>query len=327
MPYRNPRGWAPFVPFKPQQGTVIRNPPGSGKGYWVGASSVTVDEGLGRFHMVYRVRRPRGVQPDRGAEIRIAHSHDGITFDDIWSATKDQIDSASLERGALVRRPGVGWSLYVSYVNPSDGRWEIGLVEAKQPDKFDLTTIRPVLTPADIGGEGVKDPFVFSIAGLEHMLVSYASDRSVDSREELHGGQDVFNTGLIQSATGLATSVDGVHWRWEGRLLGPNHGAWDGYCARIGSIWYRRPVWLAMYDGAATVKENYEERCGLAYSFDLRSFQRVTRVAPLFPADQAPGAIRYFDVVASSDATYFYYEMGLPDGSHDLRVYREAAFV
>jgi hypothetical protein len=83
-------------------------------------------------------------------------------------------------------------------------------------------------------------------------------------------------------------------------------------------------VWLALYDGSADVKENYEERCGLAYSHDLRIFHRVTLDGPLFKLQQASGAIRYFDVLDLPDARFFYYEMARPDGSHELRVYREA---
>jgi hypothetical protein len=81
-------------------------------------------------------------------------------------------------------------------------------------------------------------------------------------------------------------------------------------------------MWLALYDGSADVSENYEERCGLAYSFDLRTFHRVTRDRPLFQPLESPGALRYFDVLALPDVTYFYYEMARPDGAHDLRVYR-----
>ena len=60
----------------------------------------------------------------------------------------------------------------------------------------------------------------------------------------------------------------------------------------------------------------------MAHSFDLRTFYRVTRTGPLFPTPEGTGALRYFDVLALPHATYFYYEMARPDGSHDLRVYR-----
>ena len=322
MPQTDPRHWAPLLSFEPTAGTIVREPPGEGPGYWAGAPGVTCDRQLQRFYLVYRLRRPRGVEPDRGAEIRLATSHDGIVYEDIWSGTKDQLGTTSIERCALVHLPEDGWRLYVSYVDPADGRWRIGLVEADSPDGFDLATTRPILSAADISAEGVKDPFVFQIAGLYHMVLSYATVNTAASPDKLHGNYDAFNTGLIQSATGLATSTDGLNWRWERELLLPNKGAWDGYASRIGTLWHSPGVWLAFYDGSADVSENYEERCGLAYSFDLQTFHRVTRAAPLFTPAQAPGAIRYFDVLALPDVTYFYYEMARPDGSHELRVYR-----
>ena len=97
----DPRHWSPGLSFDPDKGSVVREPPGEGVGYWVGAPSVTFCPKLKRFYMVYRLRRPRGVHPDRGAEIRIAYSRDGVTFEDIWSGTKDLLDSTSIERCAL----------------------------------------------------------------------------------------------------------------------------------------------------------------------------------------------------------------------------------
>jgi hypothetical protein len=285
---------------------------------------VTYDAEQGDFYLVYRLRRPRGVHPDRGAEVRIARSRDGLAFDDIWSATKDQLHTTSIERCALARGRDGRWRLYVSYVDPADQRWRIDVTEADRPDAFDLTAVRSVLTAADIAAEGVKDPFVFRVAGLDHMIVSYATaDRSATA-QELHGTADAYNTGLIRSATGLATSADGRHWHWEGALLSPSPGGWDSYCARIGCLWYEPPVWLALYDGSADVRENYEERCGLAYSCDLHRFERVTRAGPLLVPPHGTGALRYFDVLALPHARFLYFEMARPDGSHDLRGLRLA---
>ncbi|MFH1922521.1 MAG: hypothetical protein ABIP48_21885 [Planctomycetota bacterium] len=324
MSENDPRHWAQWSSFDPAKGTVVREPPGEGPGYWAGAPGVTFHNKLEQFYMVYRLRRPRGVEPDRGAEIRIAHSRDGVTFEDVWSGTKDQLDTTSIERCSLVHLLDGRWRLYPSYVDPADGRWMIGMVEADAPDAFDLSQTRPILSAADVGAEGVKDPFVFYMAGLYHMVVSHAIPAAKATPEELHGTHDAYNTGLILSASGLATSPDGVSWQWEGEVLTPNPGAWDAYASRISTLWYHAPVWHALYDGSTDVSENYEERCGLAYSFDLRTFHRVTRSGPLFPSPKPAAALRYFDVVALPDVTCFYYEMARPDGSHELRVYRAA---
>src|SRR5262249_9095303 len=142
--------------------------------------------------------------------------------------------------------------------------------------------------------------------------------------DELHGTADVYDTGLVRAATGLATSDDGLHWEWEGPILSPRAHGWDRYTSRISCLWYEAPAWLALYDGAADASENHEERCGLAYGFDLRHFRRATPVAPLLPAPQDQAALRYCDVLVLRDAKLFYYEMARPDGSHELRVYHMA---
>jgi hypothetical protein len=317
----NGRDWGVVTRFDPERGVVVRPPPGEGRGYWAGAPGAMFDKEAGLFYLVYRLRRPRGVAPDRGAEVRIARSADGVRFDDIWSGTKDALGSQSIERCALVRGQTGQWVLYVSFVDPGDGRWRIDRVEAGGPDRFDLRSAQAVLTASQIGLEGVKDPFVFRVGGLDHMLMSVALAGGPASARELHGSSDAYNTGLIRSATALATSSDGLRWQFEGVVFEPPAHGWDRYCTRIGTIWHQPPVWLALYDGSADVSENYEERCGLAYSFDLRQFHRATPFAPWL-ATPSGRSVRYVDVLALPDAHYFYYEMAQPDGSHDLRVFR-----
>lgn len=320
----DPHHWSRFVAFDAAQGVVIRSPEASGAGYWVGAPTVFFDEHDQQFYLVYRLRRPRGVEPDRGAEVYIARGRDGIGFETIWKATKDQLGTTSIERCALARGGDGRWRLYVSYVDPADGRWRIDLVEADRPEALDLRTAQPVLTAAEIGAEGIKDPFLFRVAGLWHMIASYATAEGTRDAAALHGTQDCYNTGLIRSRSGLATSHDGLSWQWEGEIFGPSRSGWDSYCARIGCVWREDGLWLALYDGSRDASQNYEEQCGLAYSHDLRRFHRVSRGGPLLAPPQGRGGLRYFDVLTMPGVTYFYYEMALADGSHDLRVLRHA---
>ena len=323
MPCQDPRHWAKTTRFDPNEAIVIRQPPGEGPGFWAGAPSVMFDEETQTFLLVYRLRRPRGVHPDRGAEIRVARSSDGIEFDDIWSGQKNSLGTTSIERCALIRMPQGHWGLFISFVDPVDGRWRIDIVEADAIVDFDLSNSKRVLTAGALGVEGVKDPFLFQIAGLYHMVVSFATGEAECSVESMHGTHDAYNTGLIKSRTGLATSDDGRVWKWEGEIFGPSELGWDKYCARIGTLWCQDGVWLALYDGSADVSENYEERCGLAYAFDLRSFHRITRRAPLMQQPHASGALRYVDVLHFSEKTYVYFEAARADGSHDLRVLRK----
>lgn len=272
------------------------------------------------FYLSYRLRRQKGDHPDRGAETRIACSSNGVEFEDIWSGHKATLDSTSIERCALIRMPAGHWGLFISYVDPADRRWRIDLVENDDPAGFDLTERTGVLTAKDIGAEGVKDPFVCQIAGLYHMVVSYATGNPGASGEEMHRTNDAYDTGLIKSRTGLATSDDGTNWTWDGEILGPSATGWDCYCSRISTLWQEDGVWLALYDGSASADENYEERCGLAFSLDLRQFHRVTRRGPLMHQPNASGSLRYFDVVELPEATFYYYETARADGSHELRV-------
>ncbi len=309
-----------FKLFDPNEGTVVRQPPGEGAGYWVGAPGAMYDEDSQTFYLTYRLRRPRGVLPDRGAETRIAQSSDGVEFEDIWSGHKETLDSTSIERNALTQLPNGDWALYISYVDPADKRWRIDLVISDNPAKFDLDGRRPLLTAADIDAEGVKDPFVFHKEGRLHMIASYATAGN-SSADELHGTFDAYNTGLIKSRTGLATSSDGTTWEWEGEILGPSESGWDCYCARIGTAWQENGNWVALYDGSADVSENYEERVGLAIGPDLFNLKSVSPEGPIMVQPNASGALRYFDVVQVGGKRYIYYETARADGSHDLRVW------
>jgi hypothetical protein len=63
------------------------------------------------------------------------------------------------------------------------------------------------------------------------------------------------------------------------------------------------------------INKNDEERCGLAFSTDLRRFHRITRRGPLFDRPHAHGSapLRYFDVLARPEDVFLDYEMARPD--------------
>ncbi|MDP6445528.1 MAG: hypothetical protein QGG36_18920 [Pirellulaceae bacterium] len=310
----------PLASFDPAKGHVVRKPPGEGVGYWVGAPGAFVDADGDALYLVYRLRRPRGEPLDRGAEIQIARSADGKSFETIWTATKDQLNSSSIERCALRKLADRRWLLYISYVDPADGRWRVDLVEAEEPTGFDLATARPIFTAADLDVDGVKDPYVIAADGRYWMLLSYADAIDESDDQRLHATHDAYNTGLIRSATGLATSDDGLQWRWEGEILGPGPPGWDQYCRRIGCLLPLEQGWLALYDGSASVEENYEERLGLAYSPDGFAYRVLSLDEPAANPPHGPAALRYFDGVEFQGEVRLFYEMATADGSHELRV-------
>jgi hypothetical protein len=300
---------------------VIREPVGAGQGYWAGAPGVfhAVDERA--FYLTYRIRRPRGVAPDRGGEARIARSTDLQHFDDIWTVNKDAYGSASIERSALRRgRDGI-WRYFTSFVDPADGRWCVAVLKHADPARFDPASARKVLTAGSLDLQGVKDPWIFEDGGINYMLLSVAVP-TPRTRDESHATLDIFNTGDCVSATGLARSGDLDEWEWLGVVFAPSAGAWDAYCRRINSVVAGQNALIAFYDGSASHLENYEERTGLAISHDGRSWQTASPSAAVLTSPHATGSLRYLDAVVTDRAAWAFYECAREDGAHDLRLAR-----
>jgi len=337
------------------QGTVIREPVGNEKGYWVGCPGAYYDEPERAWYLTYRIRRPRGVAPDRGGEVRIARSSDLKQWDDVLRITKDQYGSASIERSALHRGRDGLWRYFTSYVDPADGRWCTALMKASKVEQLDPARREVIFTAAPLGLEGVKDPWILEVDGVFHLFLSIALPTARTSAAS-HGTLDIFNTGECVSATGLATSRDLDKWEWQGVVLKPDATGWDKYCRRINSI---IPVaadvrrlqsnaeggtrsaefeqslltsaatggtrWLAFYDGSASEAENYEERCALAVSSNLRDWRSVSPDGPFVTSPFATGSARYFDAKFANGQWHLFYEFARQDGAHDMRFIKLAA--
>jgi hypothetical protein len=257
----------------------------------------------------YRVRSPER----RGFETRIAVSDDGLSFEDVWRATKDELEAESIERCAIATTND-GVRLYLSYVARADRRWRIASVAARDATRLDVRSRTEILTAQMTATVGVKDPVVVRVGRGWWMFVSAAvADGDSDA---LHDRGDAFATGGVRSATGLAVSDDGMEWEWRGIVLWPAAGAWDAYAARITSVWRQAGLYRAFYDGAAQVRENYEERTGLLESADGLSWRRVTASGPLF----ARGSLRYVSRLERNARNFFYFEAARDGGAHDLRV-------
>jgi len=175
----------------PTAGTVIRDPPGGGAGYWAGAPGAFYDAPEATCYLCYRLRRPRGVDPDRGFETRIATSADGVHFDDVLTLTKNQFDSPSIEKCALIRDDAGRWHYFVGYVDGQTGRWRIDRLEADSIDELDPAARSVVFTAGGLGLEGVKDPWVHRLADRYVMLFSAAQAVEVQHRLLHRRRQDV----------------------------------------------------------------------------------------------------------------------------------------
>ncbi|OLE77067.1 MAG: hypothetical protein AUG02_02770 [Chloroflexi bacterium 13_1_20CM_2_70_9] len=253
-------------PVDPARGTLLVAPPGAGFGRWAGAPGAYADGDV--VYLVYRLRWPR---PVRGAELVVARG-DGTAFVPIWRATRDDFASPSIERCAIAREND-RWRLYVSYVDGRSGRWRIDLLEADAPDRFDPATRTATFTAENADAVAVKDPWLRRVAGRWLMFVSYGT--VPDDLRGIHAGEDALSTGLTRSETGLAESADGLRWTWRGRVLAAGKG-WDRFTARLATaVSDSEGGWLGLYDGSASLEENYEERCGLARSPDLRRWERL----------------------------------------------------
>lgn len=306
--------------FDPVEGQIIKEPYGQEEGYWVGAPYVYYDKALNKFFLYFRVRKPR---PVRGGEVRIAQSDDGVNFQDILVITKEQLGSDSIERSAFLRCLDEVFRLYISYVDPQSKKWRVDMVEADHPHNFDVSTRQKVFVPEDLGLEGIKDPYVKIIGHKYYMFLSFAeavAHQTPELQEKMHGTGDIYNTDTTTLPSGVATSIDGIHWQWEGKVLDVSDDGWDRYQARISSILYAPPVFIGFYDGSASAAENYEERCGIAISWDLKNFESVTPKGPAVTSPFHSGSVRYLDVLDMGSEIWYYYEYTREDKAHDLRL-------
>jgi hypothetical protein len=299
-------------------GHIIREPAGSEAGYWVGAPGVYYASDEAAWYLTYRIRRPRGVEPDRGGEARIARSTDRVNWQDLWSVTKDQFRSASIERCAVRKGPHGQWRYFVSYVDPADGRWCVSLLQAARIEELDPGKAKPLFKAAALELEGIKDPWIFEAEGTFYMLLSVALPVPKTNTQS-HSSLDIFNTGDCLSATGLATSHDLEHWDWQGLIFAPGAWGWDAYCRRINSIVAHNGLFFAFYDGSVSHRENYEEKTGLAVSSDLRTWRSATPNGPWVTSPHASTSLRYLDAQVHGDKLSMFYEFARPDGAHDLR--------
>lgn len=306
------------------QGRIVREPAGSGSGYWVGCPGAYYDAGDRVWYLTYRIRRPRGVAPDRGGEVRIARSTDLVRWDDVVSITKDRYDSASIERSCLHRGADGQWRYLTSYVHPSDGRWCTAVLKAPTVEQLDPARREVIFTGPPLGLEGVKDPWVMEVDGVYHLFLSVATP-TPKTGDGSHASLDIFNTGECKSATGLAVSRDLDRWEWQGVVLAPGAAGWDCYCRRLNSVVPLAaagapPRYLAFFDGSASHLENYEEKCALAVSGDLRRWESRSPAGPALVSPHATTSLRYVDAKTDGRAWYLFYEFARADGSHDLRV-------
>jgi hypothetical protein len=274
--------------------------PGDGPGFWVGGSSAIEVDGV--IYIAYRTRQP--IELGRGQGVIIAKSSDGIHFEELCTVSKESMDAESLERPSLIRTPEGKWRLYLSCATTGTKHWRVELIEADDPSKFTAEE-RRVVMPGDEKW-GVKDTVIQLRDGVWHcwatmhpLDIANAEDRMVSD---------------------YATSQDGVEWQWHGTCLSPDaDSTWDARGRRITAVHFANEGVVAFYDGRANAQENYDERTGIATGSMPNRFESIS---PDGPVGQSPDgkALRYLDLVPLANGGHrIYYEVALPNGSHELR--------
>lgn len=303
-------------------GKIIREPVAFEGGYWAGAPGVFYAADERAWYLTYRIRRPRGVAPDRGGEARIARSTDLQNWQDVWSVTKDKFNTASIERAAIRKGPDGQWRYFTSYVDSADGRWCVSCLKADDIRNLDPARAQSVFKGPSLQVEGIKDPWILSYDGAFYMFLSIALPTPKTSQAS-HSTLDIYNTGECLSATGLAISRDLENWQWQGVVFKPGASGWDRYCRRINSVVPYQQKFIAFYDGSAGHAENYEEKTGLAVSSDLRRWECLSPSNPVLTSPHSSGSLRYIDAQPANGSPgplNVFYEFARPDSAHDLRL-------
>lgn len=292
--------------FEPSNGTVIREAPGAGYGNWSGGK-VSYDDESGTFVLFYRQRRP--LEQGRAGRCAIAVSSDGVAFDDVWEASKDDFAANSIEEGHCVRSADE-WLLYVSYEVAGTSTWRIDLLSAAALEDFETQSRRTVLQPSDYGLAWIKDPFLMRRDDA-WWLYAAAPPRTAPRVE----GPRISANSL--DATVLAVSGDGRYFpEIEYVFEAPLDDSWHGRRARINSVIPHEDGYVGFFDGGRTFYDNYEEKAGIASSPDGRVFERIDTGGPWVTSPH--GIVRYVDAVVVPEGVRLYYEYTRPDGAHDL---------
>ncbi len=279
--------------------------PGTGDGFWAGGpSAVLADDAI---YLAYRLRRP--VNEGRGYANVVARSVDGVHFQTIATLYRDDLDCASLERPALVRRPDGGWRIYLSLSTPGSKHWWVDAFDADDPAAL-ATGKRMTIWPGD-DRTAVKDPVVLvDHAGVWHAWVCC---HPLDER----GEED-------RMSSRYASSRDGLSWTWGEVALAPESAGWDRRGRRVAAV-LPRPYGsvVGFYDGRADAEENWYERSASFTGTDVAG--RLTPAPDAAPMQSPHGrhTLRYASVIDLGDGIgRAYFEAASADGANEIRTQR-----
>jgi len=280
----------------------------------------------------------------RGYEIRIFNSKDGLSFERTASLRREDVPLPGFERPALLLDPKSGqYKLYAcgrlpnsrassrgagesaSAVGDDEDPWCIfKFDDAARPDRFDPKTARAVIVPprqdnrppSEIVGEyvrpapapeGYKDPVILHAEGKYHAYV----------------------IGVLRSErTFHFTSGDGERWTPVGGYSRPvlDLAGWHNFAVRPASVLPLGVGYLFVYEGSDTRWPDpvYNIVTGLGFTFDLEHVQDLTPEAPLL-VSTTPGRLhtwRYSHWMWVDGELWVYAEVEKPNGAHEIRRFR-----
>jgi len=312
---RPPDGRPPaeVLAFDPASATVVREPPGTGYGFWAGGHKVSWDADSATFVLFYRLRSP--VEQGRGGVARVAVGTDGVHFDDVWEVTKAQLVANSIEVGHCVRHDAGEWRLYLSYefAGGPIPFWRVDVLRGDSPGSLDTQGRRTVLMPYDYGLRTLKDPWAVRTpeGGYRVYAVSEAH-----ARPQVDGA---VTRARPLDATVLAESDDGLVFPTVRRVYEPpGDGSWHGNRGRVNCLFRYGEGWAGTFDGGRTNYDNFEEWCGLVHSPDGLRIEREETDGPWVRSPH--GCVRYVWGLRVRQRLLWYFEHTREDGSHDLRV-------
>jgi hypothetical protein len=278
--------------------------PGTGDGFWAGAPSAVAADGS--VYLAYRLRRP--VNEGRGYANVVARSVDGLdgsVFQTLCTLYRDDLECASLERPALVRRPDGGWRIYVSLSTPDSKHWWIDAFDADHPEKL-AQGRRVTVWPGD-ELTAVKDPVVLvdQQGGWHAWVCCHPLSEA--------GAED-------RMTTRYASSPDGLSWTWGDEVLVAPPSGWDRRGRRVAAVVpHPDGSVTGYYDGRADASENWYERTGALHGASIGA---ELSGSPEIVAQSPHGrhTLRYASVIdLGADVGRAYFEAAAEDGSNQIR--------
>jgi hypothetical protein len=219
---------------------------------------------------------------------------------------RDDLECASLERPALVRKPDGGWRLYVSLSTPNSKHWWIDALDADSPEDL-ANGSRATSWPGD-DTVAVKDPVVVvdRDGGWHAWICCHPLDEP--------GHED-------RMVSRYAHSKDGLDWTWGDVVLAPPATGWDRRGRRVAAIVPRVDgSVIGCFDGRADAGENWYERTGLLQGPSIDGVLNVPSPDTVTGSPYGRGTLRYASVLDLGDGIgRAYFEAASPDGSNEIR--------